>query len=191
MKKKYTLDEIESNAGGFIESKSEHLFNERLNIIRKVHGYFGFADGNEILSTVTQNQWVKVTNLSNTLFQNIQTNAGIILDGDDFHFNVPTISGLYGHMKFDFKIVGFGGNNVDWDCEIFNLTQNKSIPVKTQFTTTGTGNRITATGIGYDLLSNFNDRYQLRIRCTSANGQTFTITNSSVWIELSHYLKII
>lgn len=176
MKKKYTLDEIESNAGGFIESKSEHLFNERVNIIRRVHGYFGFADGNETLDTTTQNQWVKVTNLSNTLFQNIQTNAGIV---------------LYGHMKFDFKIVGFGGNNVDWDCEIFNLTQNKSIPVKTQFTTTGTGNRITATGIGYDLLSNFNDRYQLRIRCTSANGRTFTITNSSVWIELSHYLKII
>ena len=160
----------------------------RLNILKRVHAYFGVADASETIAIATVDTWVQVTNGTSNLFQNIQTDAGIILLNDTFVFNVTAITGLYAHMKFDFKITGHANINVDWDLEIYNVTQAKSIPVKVQFTTTGANNRVTATGVGYDMLSNFGDVYELRIKNTT-NDTDFTLTNCAVWIELSHYLE--
>jgi hypothetical protein len=182
---KKTWDKIKNFL--FVDENELLLLNTRLTPIKRVHGYFGFADGSQEIAVGTVNTWTKITNATDDLFQNIQTNAGIVLDDDDFHFNIAEITGYYGHMKFDFKIVGHGGNNVDFDIEIYNITQSKSLPVKVQITTGGANNRVTGTGIAYDMESNFGDKYKMRIQNTT-NGTSFTVTNAAVWIELSHYL---
>jgi hypothetical protein len=160
---------------------------DSIYLVKKVHGFFGCVDESFELAIAAQNEWVKVTNSDNTLFADIQTNAGIIKTDDTFKLSNNTdLEDIYKcHLRIDFKLTGHGGNNVDWECQMYNATQEVYVPVKTQESTRGANNRTTFVGIAYDMNSQFGDVYEMRLRNTT-NATNFTIENAAIFMDLAH-----
>jgi hypothetical protein len=160
----------------------------RTHEIRHVHGYFACEDKSELITMGAVNTWQQITNATTDLFADIQTNAGITKINDTFKVTATAVTGTYMHMEIAYKLVGHGAVNVDWDVEIYNLTQSYSVPIKSQGTTTGANNRTAMNGIAYDMTANFGDVYIIRLQNTT-NGTDFTVTNAAVWFKLSHLVK--
>ena len=165
-----------------------HIFPKLLEIYSKIHGYFACVDQSEEISISVASTWYQITNATNDLFTDVQTNAGIINTSDTFVVNATAVTGSYIHMKIDFKISGHGAVNVDWDVEVYNQTQAYSVPTKVQLTTTGANNRETGSAVAYDKTAAFGDVYILRIQNTT-NTTNFTVTNAAIWLEASHLVK--
>lgn len=190
-----TLDNAANSIGKFLmvdrdgNSRTFDMENNTFYTVRKVHGYFAFTDVVQVINVAASGTWYHVTNGTNTLFANIQTNAGILLDGDEFEITATPVAGYRLHLRVDFKLQGIGGNNKNWELEIYNVTQARSIPVRAKDNSEGVQGVMSLTGLAYDLQADFGDKYILRIRNTS-DTTNFTAQSGAVFLEVSHLTKI-
>ena len=161
------------------------LTTEFAYIKTKAHGFYGFEDST-VTPDLTQDVWEHITNATNDLFTAVQDGEGFVIVNDTFHFNAPTKAGLHPHIKFDYGVDGYGGNNEDYEVRLFNVTDSRGVIRKSGGSTTGVNNRISIGTTAYDNGSSFGDRYVLQIR-NRTNNNDFTFENGSIYMEVSHY----
>lgn len=169
--------------GAIIEHEDvEYLF-------KKVHGYFAGQGVSQVITGAT-GTYAHITNATNDLFSEIQSNAGIDLEDDTFVFNPSSYpDSAIAHMTFDFHIYGSGANNKNFEARIYNVTQAAEVPVTAFINSEGGSNYTHLNSRAYCMGCNVGDVYRLEIRPIGGNDN-FTITNVSVWIELNHWVKI-
>jgi hypothetical protein len=154
-------------------------------IKNKAHGFYAFEDSAIVIS-MTQNNWAQVTNASGDLFTAVQDNAGFTISGDTIYFNQPSMAGTTPHIVFHYGVDGYGSLNNDFECRVFNVSNNAGVMRKSEKSGEGANNRISIGTTAYDNQTTYGDAYIIQVRNTT-NNDDLTVENGSIFLEVTHY----
>lgn len=154
-------------------------------IKNKAHGFYAFEDS-AIVINMTDDTWAQVTNSTNTLFTAVQDGAGFTISGDTIYFTQASMAGTTPHIVFHYGIDGYGSINNDFECRIFNVSNNAGVMRKAEKSGEGASNRISLGTTAYDNQAAFGDAYIIQVRNTT-NNDDLTVENGSIYLEVSHY----
>jgi len=164
-------------------------FNNPIYLYRKVHGYFAFTGANQSIGG-TLNTYAHITNGTNDLFAEIQSNAGIDKVNDTFVFNPSSYpAASKAHMSFHYEIYGNDGVNRDYQVRVYNVTKAAEVPITSFATSDGANNYTRFGGRAYCTDCEVGDVFRMELRPLTGNF-TFTVVTGNVWIELNHWVKI-
>ena len=148
------------------------------------HGFYAFEDSAVVIDCV-QDTWVQITNATNNLFTEIQTNEGFIISRDTIYFNNYERAGLFPHVEIRYEVDGTGNNNVSFSFRIKNVTNDAGV-VKKSTTKAGANDQLSIQGTAYDKLAGFGDAYIFEIR-NNSNSSDFTATDGGLKLRVEHY----
>jgi hypothetical protein len=154
-------------------------------IKNKAHGFYAFEDS-AIVVSMTQNDWAQVTNASHNLFTAVQDGAGFVISGDTIYFTQAAMAGTTPHIVFHYGVDGYGSVNNDFECRIFNVSNNAGVMRKSEKSGEGANNRISIGTTAYDPQTTYGDAYIIQVRNTT-NNDDLTVENGSIFLEVTHY----
>ncbi len=141
------------------------------------HGFYSFEDETETITISTINVWEQVTNATNDLYTDVESEH-MSISGDTIEINTT------GHYKFTVNNIVDGGNNVNYEIRVFNVTDAAGVPVKGAITTRGSSFD-PLNCFSYDVNATANDRYVIQIRNTSGTANLDMI-DGSIYVEITH-----
>lgn len=144
-----------------------------------IHGYFFFEDSSITVTINTQNTWEHVTNATNTLFAD-QESDEMSITNDTITINET------GHLEINWGLVLDGSNGNNIEVRMYNITDAAGVPIKDTRTTRGAGNRDGLGKPSYDINATAGDKYIMQVRNTSGTANV-TVYDGSIFIKETHF----
>lgn len=143
------------------------------------HGYLYFQDS-VITVNLVDDVWSEVTNATDSIFIVVENEHFDYILGDTIQINTT------GHLKWFPELDFYGDAGENFEMEIYNTTQDYSVPKRKYNEGSGATDRASMNGMCYDINCISGDKYIMRWRNIDGGDPNAELLGASIYLEITH-----